>query len=445
MSAKGDETVEASVLFCEQCGARFETAGPRKLRACPGCGRLSCRVCWPTRARKCTECRHLGKVRRVVAPTVAVAHDEPVVQKASVALDEPVVQEASVAHDEPVQKARAHSRVTRPRVVAVSGSAAAAHQDVRVARVDRVRERVARAPRRFRAGFEGPTTIARVLVAVIALVGAMAFAAAVMVPGLRSPQGASPGPLLSIANPTARADAESTPESSTPSGPPPQRTEPPELSGSATLPPTGGTGPGRLETTAERLSVWEDKFGEVRVQVVVTARNAGGAPLVVRTAAASWSVSDEAGDITARGRFAHAFPGVVAPGGEVMLIDGVSAAFAQPAELAKLDVQISNEPVEDDGTIVALEASDLSWTTADDGGLEVSGEVSNPSTGVVTNGTVGIVLKDARGQIVAGAYSVDLGELAAGETRSFVTAYPGTPRINPADVASAEAAASATQ
>ena len=129
----------------------------------------------------------------------------------------------------------------------------------------------------------------------------------------------------------------------------------------------------------------------------------------------------------------------------MLLIDGVSAAFAQPAELAKLDVQISSEPMEDDGTIVALEASDLSWTTADDGGLEVSGEVSNPSTGAVTNGTVGIVLKDARGQIVAGAYSVDLGELAAGETRSFVTAYPGTPPINPADVASAEAAASATQ
>ena len=148
--------------------------------------------------------------------------------------------------------------------------------------------------------------------------------------------------------------------------------------------------------------MWEDEFGEIRVQVIVTARNAGGAPLVVATSAASWSVSDEAGDITARGRFTHAFPGVVAPGEEVYFIDGVSAAFAQPAELAELEVRILGEPMDDDGTIVRLETSELSWKAADDGGLEVSGEVSNPSTGTVTGATVGIVLKDARDQVIAG-------------------------------------------
>ena len=163
--------------------------------------------------------------------------------------------------------------------------------------------------------------------------------------------------------------------------------------------------------------MWEDKFGEVRAQVIVTARNAGGAPLVVATSAASWSVSNEAGDVTARGRFMHAFPGVVAPGGDVYFIDGVSAAFAQPADLAKLDVRIPSEPMDDDGTIVRLETSDLSWIDADDGGLGVSGEVSNAFDGTVTGATVGIVLKDARGQVLAGAYSVDLGELAPGETR----------------------------
>jgi hypothetical protein len=189
--------------------------------------------------------------------------------------------------------------------------------------------------------------------------------------------------------------------------------------------------------------VWEDQFGAVRAQVVVTARNTGGAPLLIPTSTASWAVSDQAGDVVARGHFAHAFPRVVAPGGEVYFIDGVSAAFAQAAELAKLDVGIDNEPMDDDGTIVRLETRDLSWMAADNGGLEVSGEVSNASTRTVTDATVGIVLKDARGQVVAGVYSVDVGELAAGETRRFVTAYPDTRPVDPAVVASADAAASA--
>jgi hypothetical protein len=418
MTAKHDDRVETSILFCEQCGARFETAGPRKLRACPGCGRLSCRMCWPTRARKCTECRHLGKIRRVEGPAVVALEPEPSPSPGS------------------------NSRVTRPRVVAVSTPAAAVHQE-RIDAVDRVAEPASESPRRFPADFGGRRAVARALVAAIAIVAVMAFSAAIMVPGAGGPRRASPGPVLGVANPTANTDADSMGGSSTPSGPPPQQTGSPGSSGSATLPPTGGTGPGRLETTAERLSVWEDKFGQVRAQVVVTARNAGGAPLVVATSAASWSVSDEAGDIIARGRFAHAFPDVVAPGGEVYFIDGVSAAFAQPAELATLEVRIAGEPMDDDGTIVAIETNDLSWTAADDGGLEVSGEVSNPSTATVTDATVGIVLKDARGQVVAGVYSVDLGELAAGETRLFVTAYPGTPPIDPAVVASADAAASA--
>ena len=124
---------------------------------------------------------------------------------------------------------------------------------------------------------------------------AIAFLAALMIPGSGSQQRASPGPVLGVANPTAIADADSMPAVTTPSGPHSEAGRPirPQR---ATLPPTGATGPGRLETTAERLSVWEDKFGEVRVQVIVTARNAGAAPLVVATSSASWSVSDEAGD-----------------------------------------------------------------------------------------------------------------------------------------------------
>jgi len=323
----------------------------------------------------------------------------------------------------------------------VSAPATATQQEEGTVQVDRVWEPAAESPRLFRAGFEGRRTFPRALVVAIVVVAAMAFAAVVLVPGTGSPQRASPGPVLGVAKPTAQAA--SMPGSPTPSGPPPQGSGSPESSGRATLPPTGGSGPGRLETTAERLYVWEDRFGAVRAQVVVTARNTGGAPLLIPTSTASWAVSDQAGDVVARGHFAHAFPRVVAPGGEVYFIDGVSAAFAQAAELAKLDVGIDNEPMDDDGTIVRLETRDLSWMAADNGGLEVSGEVSNASTRTVTDTTVGIVLKDARGQVVAGVYSVDVGELAAGETRRFVTAYPDTRPVDPAVVASADAAASA--
>ena len=44
--------------------------------------------------------------------------------------------------------------------------------------------------------------MARTLVAAVAIVAAIAFSAAVMVPGPGSPQRASPGPVLGIANPT---------------------------------------------------------------------------------------------------------------------------------------------------------------------------------------------------------------------------------------------------
>jgi hypothetical protein len=327
-------------------------------------------------------------------------------------------------------------------VVAVSAPAGA-HQEERIEPVSRVAEAATGLRRRISADFWGRETVAPSLMAVIAIVAALTLPAAVIIVlSFGSPLPDSPGPVLGIANPIASADAESTPGSSTPSGSPPRETGSPGSSGSATLPPTGGTGPGRLETTAQRLSVWKDKFGQVRAQVIVMARNAGGTPLVVATSAASWSVSDGAGDVTARGRFTHAFPGVVAPGGVVFFIDGVSAAFAEPAELAKLDVVMANEPMDEDGTLVPLETNDLSWTIADGGGLEVSGNVSNTSTGTVTDATVGIVVKDARGQVVAGVYSVDLGDLAAGESRPFTTAYPGTPPIDPAIVAGAEAAAS---
>lgn len=199
--------------------------------------------------------------------------------------------------------------------------------------------------------------------------------------------------------------------------------------------------PGRLETTAKRLSVWEDALGAVRAEVVVAVRNTGGSPIAVELTGATWVVSDEAGEPVATGRFAHAFPPLVEPGGEAYLIDGVSAAFAEPDELARLEVQVPGEAVGEQETVVALDVADIRWTPADGGGVEVSGRVENRSVNAVRDAYAAVVLKNDQGEILAAVYDVALGTLSAGESGTFHTDYPGTPPIDPRDVAVVKALA----
>lgn len=90
---------------------------------------------------------------------------------------------------------------------------------------------------------------------------------------------------------------------------------------------------------------------------------------------------------------------------------------------------------------VTLGIAALSWRGVEDGGLEVSGTITNATNASVRESTVGIVLRDAAGELLGGVYDIALGPLDAGESRVFVTDYPATPPIVAADVASAEAAA----
>ena len=215
----------------------------------------------------------------------------------------------------------------------------------------------------------------------------------------------------------------------------------PGSSAAATLPPSAQTGPGHLEMTTQRLRVWHDRFGEVRAQVLAIARNAGGSPVRVRTGDSTWTVRNETSGVVASGRFAHAFPPVVLPGGTLYLIDGISATLADPDELDALEVEISGDPQERDADHVTLGIAALSWRGVEDGGLEVSGTITNATNASVRESTVGIVLRDAAGELLGGVYDIALGPLDAGESRVFVTDYPATPPIVVADVASAEAAA----
>ena len=86
----------------------------------------------------------------------------------------------------------------------------------------------------------------------------------------------------------------------------------PEPSASPTLPQSGESDPGRLGTTAERLNVWQDAFGAVRAEIVVTVRNNGGSPVAVRISSARWAVRDDDGRTVAQGWGVFAVTGAAA-------------------------------------------------------------------------------------------------------------------------------------
>jgi hypothetical protein len=207
------------------------------------------------------------------------------------------------------------------------------------------------------------------------------------------------------------------------------------------LPQSGEGEPGRLETTAERLNVWEDAFGAVRAEIVVIVRNSGGSPVAVRMSSARWTVSDEGGRTVASGRFSHAFPPVVQPGAEAYLIDGVSSTFAEPAELTHLEVDIDDRPVVYEDETLLLELSEISWDRADGGGVQVTCRVTNPSDQAAVDTHGAVVLSGERGEILAAVYDVAIGTLGPGESRQLDTAYPGTPPVEPQDVTTVDGVA----
>ena len=201
-------------------------------------------------------------------------------------------------------------------------------------------------------------------------------------------------------------------------------------------------GPGRLETSAASLRTWTDEFGEVRAQIVVTARNTGGAAVAVPGSQTTWRVLDQAGQVVTSGRFARAFPPVVASGESVQLIEAVTATFADPEELATLDVTLVSRPA-DGGSpaVMPLDVSAITWEANTNGSVRVSGEVANTTHLAVHDVAVAVVLRGDAAQVLAGAYDVSLGSLEPGASATFSTDYPGTPMIDVALIATAEASA----
>jgi hypothetical protein len=274
-----------------------------------------------------------------------------------------------------------------------------------------------------------PTVIAAIVAQTVAVLLIVSVAAGVLpIPGWTG--GADP------ADPHTTAPREVTGAAPGTAGPPPTASMPDTV-----RPSPVGDGPPSIRIMDEQLVVSEDAIGEVHVQVIATAHNGSGAPIAVAAPASTWAVIDQAGDEVARGRFAHAFPPVVPPDGMVLLVEDLMTSFERPEELAELKVELAVEPAGRPDEVVPLEVSDVSWSRSPEAGLAVHARVSNVSAVDVSRATVGVVLRDATGEILCGVYDVAVGKIEAGASRSVVTAYPGTSPIDPELVASAEGAA----
>jgi hypothetical protein len=83
----------------------------------------------------------------------------------------------------------------------------------------------------------------------------------------------------------------------------------------------------------------------------------------------------------------------------------------------------------------------VTWEPNPDRTIRVRGEVANTSDAAITEAAVAVVLHDAAGEALAGAYDVSLGPLDAGASAIFETDYPGTPTVDPTTIATADASA----
>ena len=166
---------------------------------------------------------------------------------------------------------------------------------------------------------------------------------------------------------------------------------------------------------------------------------------VVAPARCRWRVLDNRSAPVASGRFAHAFPPVVPPGGTVLFIDTVSATFAEADQIARLDAAIFAEPATTDDAVVSLRVSMVTWRSSEEGGVEVSGRVENPTSATVNDVMVGIVLRDRTGQILGGLYDIGLPSIEPGAGTTFVTDYPGAPPMAVEDIVTADGIASGTR
>jgi hypothetical protein len=194
--------------------------------------------------------------------------------------------------------------------------------------------------------------------------------------------------------------------------------------------------------TGTWIRAWRDPIGEVRVQVVVEVANQADTRRGLAPGETAYRIVAPDRRVVAAGRFAHAFPAMIARGGHAWLVDTLSATFVEISELTVVEVDVPSDraaPETAQGT-GGLAVDVDAWTTAAEGGLVAGGTVTNEGPAVVPRAVIGVLFRDGAGIPLAGVYDVEaVVDLEPGGSVRFHTGYPGTPPIDPRDVASAEA------
>jgi hypothetical protein len=202
----------------------------------------------------------------------------------------------------------------------------------------------------------------------------------------------------------------------------------------------GGSSPvtsAALVPTEQRVVSWRDASGNGTAQVLVAVTNQGAAPVRIDATSSTYVLKGPDGKVVARGVFSYAFPVILDPGAVGYLLDSPLGGLVPIGDKDTASVQVDVSGVSSPGN--ALEVTDLAWRRDPAGPISVSGTVRNTSSAPVSNGAVGVVLRDRQGRLLAALYDpIHIANMPPESSTAFTTAYPGTPSLPLSQIGSAE-------
>ena len=257
-------------------------------------------------------------------------------------------------------------------------------------------------------------------VATVAVTGVLLNPSALPSGGVQSETG-TPAPGASVVAGGAARPSISPPEGAESAGP-------------------GGSSPATsaaLLQGEQRVVSWRDASGTGTAQVLVAVTNQGAAPVRIDATSSTYVVKGADGKVVARGVFSYAFPVILAPGAVGYLLDSPLVGLVPIGDKDTASVQVDVSGVSSPGN--PLEVTDLTWRRDAAGSISVSGTVHNRSSAPVSNGAIGVILRDRQGRLLAALYDpIHIANMPPMSSTAFTTAYPGTPSISLSQIGSAQ-------
>jgi hypothetical protein len=249
--------------------------------------------------------------------------------------------------------------------------------------------------------------------------------------------GGTPRPTGGVAGAVARA----SPTASVASSPAPASSAGSARGSSLGSSPTARPSP-PVRVVEQAIVPWTDANGATQAEVVVAIRNETSNPIRVEGGSSRYDVIDRNGLVVGNGYFPYAFPEIIRSGGSAYLIARVGGLFVQPRDLATLRVTLDAHPQSEPALNVMANVSDMQWRRSPDGGIEVSGTVTNSGPNPVLDGVVCVVLRDVSNRVLGAVYDpATIGTLLPNMQASFTAAFPGTAPIDPKAIHKTEAIA----